>query len=170
MELLLLCLKIFFVRIVDVSLGTVRTIFIVRNKKLIASSIAVFEVLIWFLVVKEALAFENNSIFIAIAYSLGFAAGTLIGGLVAERLVVGNVTIQVFPKLNDMELAKELRNNGYGVTAIDYKGIDSDENLMLYINVKRKEEKKLKTLINKLDKDAFIVENETRYVQNGYFK
>ena len=76
MTLLMLCIKVFFIRIIDVSLGTVRTIIIVKDKKLFASIIGFFEMLIWFLVAKEAINTNNNSILIAIFYSLGFATGT----------------------------------------------------------------------------------------------
>ena len=83
--MLLLCLKIFFVRILDVSLGTIRTLFTVKGKKIIASVIGFFEVLVWFLVVKEALNTDENSIFIAISYSLGFATGTYIGSYLSKE-------------------------------------------------------------------------------------
>ena len=81
--MLLLCLKIFLVRIVDVTLGTTRTMFTVKGKRLIASLIGFFEVLIWFLIVREALQTEDKSILIAISYALGFATGTYIGGFIS---------------------------------------------------------------------------------------
>ena len=67
MELLILCFKIFFVRIIDVSLGTFRTMETVKGKTKEATIIGFFELLIWFLIVKEALNTTSNSIFIAIS-------------------------------------------------------------------------------------------------------
>ena len=99
----ILCLKIFFVRILDVSLGTIRTMFVVMCKKLISSIIGFFEILVWFLVVKEALQTESNSIFIAISYSLGFATGNYIGALLSDKLITGNVSVQVFTNNNNLE-------------------------------------------------------------------
>ena len=116
----ILCLKIFFVRILDVSLGTIRTMFVVRGKKLISSIIGFFEILVWFLVVKEALQTESNSIFIAISYSLGFATGNYIGALLSDKLITGNVSVQVFTNNNNLE--KILREHGYGVSSVVYKG------------------------------------------------
>ena len=66
--LLSLCLKIFFVRILDVSLGTIRTIFSVKGKSLIASLIGFVEVTVWFLVVKEAINTDNNSLWIVFCW------------------------------------------------------------------------------------------------------
>jgi len=167
--MLLLCVKIFFVRILDVSLGTVRTMFTVKNKNILASVIGFIEVLIWFLIVKEALTSSENGIYIAIAYSLGFAAGTYIGGYLADILITGNITIQVFT--NDLKLVSAIRKNGYAVSAVECKGYDKEiSKEMLYINVNKRKEKELKNLIHKTDKEAFIIVNETKYVVNGYFK
>ena len=163
----ILCLKIFFVRILDVSLGTIRTMFVVRGKKLISSIIGFFEILVWFLVVKEALQTESNSIFIAISYSLGFATGNYIGALLSDKLITGNVSVQVFT--NNLE--KILREHGYGVSSVVYTGYEEEAHKhMLFINVDKKKEKALRELIKKNDKEAFIIVNETKYVENGYFK
>ena len=165
----ILCLKIFFVRILDVSLGTIRTMFVVRGKKLISSMIGFFEILAWFLVVKEALQTESNSIFIAISYSLGFATGNYIGALLSDKLITGNVSVQVFTNNNNLE--KILREHGYGVSSVVYTGYEEEAHKhMLFINVDKKKEKALRELIKKNDKEAFIIVNETKYVENGYFK
>lgn len=165
----ILCLKIFFVRILDVSLGTIRTMFVVRGKKLISSMIGFFEILVWFLVVKEALQTESNSIFIAISYSLGFATGNYIGALLSDKLITGNVSVQVFTTNNNLE--KILREHGYGVSSVVYTGYEEEAHKhMLFINVDKKKEKALRELIKKNDKEAFIIVNETKYVENGYFK
>lgn len=165
----ILCLKIFFVRILDVSLGTIRTMFVVRGKKLISSMIGFFEILVWFLVVKEALQTESNSIFIAISYSLGFATGNYIGALLSDKLITGNVSVQVFTNNNNLE--KILREHGYGVSSVVYTGYEEEAHKhMLFINVDKNKEKALRELIKKNDKEAFIIVNETKYVENGYFK
>ena len=167
--MVLLCIKIFFVRILDVSLGTIRTMFVVRGKKLISSMIGFFEILVWFLVVKEALQTESNSIFIAISYSLGFATGNYIGALLSDKLITGNVSVQVFTNNNNLE--KILREHGYGVSSVVYTGYEEEAHKhMLFINVDKKKEKALRELIKKNDKEAFIIVNETKYVENGYFK
>ena len=87
MELLFLCLKIFFIRICDVSLGTVRMIVTVKGKTLLASLIGFIEVLIWFLVVKEALNTDSTSIFVALSYAGGYATGTLVGGTLSKKFI-----------------------------------------------------------------------------------
>lgn len=166
--MLILCLKIFFVRILDVSLGTVRTMFTVKGDKIISSIVGFIEVLIWFLIVREALNTDDSSIFIAVSYALGFATGTYIGGYLSNLLISGNITLQVFTTNSNLE--KEIRKEGYGVTTINCTGYDNSKKYMLYININKKKESDLTRIINKEDKNAFIVVNETKYTLNGYFK
>lgn len=162
-----LCLKIFFVRIIDVSLGTVRTIMSVRDKNLIASLIGFVEVTVWFLVVREALNTDSNSFFIVLSYAAGFSTGTYIGGVVSSRYIKGFMTVHVITRSHD--LINVLRGKGYGVSVIDVKGMDNDSYLLL-IQINSSNLDSLKSIVNKYDERAFIVINETKYVQNGFIK
>lgn len=81
MDILFLCIKIFLVRIIDVSLGTARTIIMVKGKSLVASLIGFVEVFVWFVIAREALNTTESSLLIAFSYSLGFATGTYIGSI-----------------------------------------------------------------------------------------
>lgn len=168
MQLFLLCLKIFFVRILDVSLGTFRTIITVKGKPLYASLVGFIEVFIWFLIVREALNTDETSIFIAIAYSLGFATGTFVGGLLSRKFIHGNLTVQIITD-NAPILVDTLRNKGYAVTVINVEGKDkTQEKYMLFIEINNKNLNHLQKIVKEIDKDAFMVVNETKYVENGF--
>lgn len=171
MTIFLLCLKIFFTRIIDVSLGTFRTVTIVKGKTWMASVIGFFEVLIWFLVVKEALNTDINSIWIGISYALGFACGTLVGGFISSIFISGNLSVQVITSKASSDMIKAIRDNGYAVSIVNLV-TDNDDNKknMLFMEINKKELKNLEKLIKELDKKAFIVVNESKYVANGYFK
>ena len=91
----ILCLKIFLVRILDVSLGTFRTILTVKGKTLYASLVGFFEILVWFLIVKEALNTTESGLIIGISYSLGFAVGTYVGGILSNKFIVMPVSVQI---------------------------------------------------------------------------
>lgn len=163
-----LCLKVFFARIIDVTLGTIRTMFTVKGKRIVAALIGFVEVLIWFLVVREALSTDDKSIYIAISYALGFATGTYFGGFLASKLIKGKIAVQVFTE--NIKIVDILREAGYAVTVMDCKGYNTKSKYMLYIGVDKKKEHELRRIIEQLDEAAFIVENETNYVENGYFK
>ena len=171
MSLFFLCLKVFCVRIIDVSLGTIRTSITVKGRTLLASMVGFVEVFVWFVIVKEALNTTETSLWIAIAYSLGFATGTYIGGYLSDRFIKGNFGVQVVTSNNNHKLIDTLRQEGYAVSVIDIKGQDkANEKYMLFIEIQKNNFDQLKKLIHSVDKKAFIVVNETKYVQNGYIK
>ncbi len=168
MELLILCLKVFIVRIMDVSMGTIRTIVTVKGNRIMAALIGFFEALIWFIVVKEALTTNIKSIWIALSYSAGFALGTYIGTILSSRFIKGTTTFQVILSNKNENIINILRNKGYAVTVLDVKGYKEDK-YMLFIEVSNKRCNNLSNLIKAYDSKAFIVANETKYVINGYF-
>ena len=137
----------------------------VKNKNIIASIIGFIEITVWFLVVKEALNTNDNSIFIVFSYALGFSTGTYIGGLISNKYIKGYVSVQVITTNNNLE--NILRKNKYGVTKIN---IENKNQIMLIIQINNKSIDELKQIINKLDSKAFIVINETKYLQNGFIK
>lgn len=171
MALFWLCFKIFFVRIIDVSLGTVRTIITVKGRRTLASMVGFIEVFVWFIIVKEALNTTETSIWIAIAYSFGFATGTYIGSVLSDIFISGTLGVQIVTSNQNNEIIEKIRNEGYGVSVVDVRGKEDHINkYMLFIEIDKKRINSLKTLIKKLDSKAFMVVNETKYVHNGYFK
>ena len=169
--MLKLCIGIFFARLIDVSLGTIRTILSVKGKTIIATIIAFFEVLIWFLVAREALNTDIDSLWIPLSYSLGFATGTLIGIVISKHFIDGLMCVQVITKKNNDVLINTIRQNGYGLSIVslnnDYDEIKKE---MLIIELNKKSLKKLVSIIKKTEPNAFLMINETKVVQNGFIK
>lgn len=170
MVLFSLCIKIFIARVIDVSLATFVTILNVKGEKIKATVIGFIDVIIWFLVVKEALNTELESIWIALAYAGGYATGTFIGGTLSNILINGKISVQVILDYLPLEETDKIRNAGYAVSQIECTGIEDSKKSMLFIEVDKKKLNELKELIKKIDKNAFIVVNETKYVENGFFK
>lgn len=171
MSIFLLGIKIFSVRIIDVTLGTIRTIYTVKNKNFIASLIGFFEVLVWFIIAKEALDISSNSIYIGIFYALGFSFGTFIGGIISNRFIKGNITVEIITTKATNIWLNELRENGFAVSVMDLKEKDkTPDKYMFYIEINKNSFNKLYKIIKKHDKDAFIVASESKFAINGYFK
>ena len=167
----LLCLKIFFARICDVSLGTFRMMLTVKGKTLFASMVGFIEVLIWFLIVKEALNTDESGLLIAISYALGYATGTFIGGVLSNKFIVTPITVQVITSIEIDSVAILLKNNHYGCSIIDITGYDKETpKKMIIIETTSKRIGELKKLISEIDDKAFVIINETKYIQNGYLK
>ena len=168
--MIIFCIQIFCFRIADVSLATIRTVFTVKGKNGMAAVFGFFEVLIWFIVVREALSSGTGHIITAIFYAGGFAAGTLIGGVLSSKLINGKVEVQVITKTSDESLERAMRSAGFGVSAIEVKASDfSDKRYMLLAEVENKRLKELKKLVMSHSEGAFITVKETSFVQNGFF-
>ena len=103
MNLLFLCIKIFLARVTDVSIGTFRTLIMVKGKIVLSSILAFIEALIWILVVKEALVTNINSLLIPISYSLGYMMGTYLGSIICNKFVKGIIGIEIIIKKNKIE-------------------------------------------------------------------
>lgn len=167
----LLCIKIFFARIMDVSLGTIRTNFSVRGKTLLAGLIGFIEVFIWFLVVKEALNTDSNSMWIVIAYSGGYATGTILGTYISSTFINSLISVEVMTTEATKENLALIRSKGFGVSVVQttgaYNDVDSD---ILFMTLNSRNLNLLKKTIKEIDPKAFIVVHETKVVQNGYIK
>lgn len=166
------CIKIFLARIVDVSLGTIRTVLVVKGKNITPAIVAFFEVLIWFFAAREALNTDIDSILIPIFYSGGYAAGTYIGTFISNRFVEGLIGVQVITnESKETKMVKEIREHGFGVSVIDLKNThEKPKKDMLLIHLNKSKLKKLTRIIRKNDPNAFVVINENKYIQNGLIK
>lgn len=169
-----LCLIVCFGRIVDVALGTTRTVFTVRGKAYIATIIGFVEAMLWFLIVREALNFNAQGIMetylIAIAYALGFSLGTFCGGFVTSKLIRSKINVQIIATSKNEELVKALSEAGFGATILVATGASKkEERYMLLIETDNKKLKTLKSVVAANDPNAFVTVSDTKSTQNGYF-
>ena len=120
MNILLQVIFIFFARIADVSIGTMRTILLVKGQRRIASVLGFFEVMIYLIVLGKVVGNVDKPVLI-LAYCSGYAAGNIIGSKIEERLSIGRLVVQVIVKETMEELVESLRDAGFGVTIIEAK-------------------------------------------------
>ena len=169
----ILCLIICFGRIIDVALGTTRTVFTVKGKSYVSAIIGFIEAMLWFLLVREALSFQAKGLqtyAIAIAYALGFALGTLCGGLISSKFIKTKINVQIITTSKNDKLVNELSDAGFGATILSASGATKHEDrYMILIETDSKQMKTLKSVINKEDPKAFITISDIKSTQNGYF-
>ena len=165
MKLLLLCIKIFFARILDVSLGVVRTMELVKNHTFKAVVIAFFEVLIWFLIAREALSTSEFNIIIAIFYALGYSCGTLLGSYLSNKYIKGNSSVLIISSIIKDKDINYIKKSGYGISSLT---LDNNKK-MLFIQVENKHLSNLLGIIRHIDSSSFISILDTKNKINGYF-
>jgi uncharacterized protein YebE (UPF0316 family) len=155
---------IFFARITDVTLGTLRIIFVSRGNKLVAPILGFFEVLIWVIAISNIIQHLDN-VYTYVAWAGGFATGNFIGMKIEEQLAIGVNLVRIITKKDDNQLIRELYENGFGATVLDARGKDGEVHV-IYTVVKRKEIQKLTDLIKTFNPSAFYVVEDVRYVSH----
>jgi uncharacterized protein YebE (UPF0316 family) len=110
-------LTIFALRITDMSLDTLRMLFVVRGRKGIAWVLGFFQSAVFVLAITRVLSDLSNPLMV-LGYAAGFATGNVIGMLIEERLAIGHIQLQIVSQGHGNALAKALRDEGYGVTEI----------------------------------------------------
>ncbi len=160
-------LLIFFARIIDQSIGTLRLIFVAKGYKKIAPILGFFEVIIWLIAIAQIMKHLNNPL-CYIAYGGGFAMGNYIGILIEEKLSIGNVILRVIPKKDTTDLINHLRETGFGVTSVKAEGAKGEVDIVFTI-IKRKNIPTAIEIINRFNPNAFYTIEEVKAVKEGYF-
>src|SRR5690554_4656532 len=126
---------IFFARVCDVTLSTIRIIFVMNGKRNIAPILGFFEAFIWLLAVGQIISQVDN-IFAYLAYAGGFAAGTYIGMYVEERLAVGMAVLRLITREINEGMLGFLHENKFSYSLIDGMGRKGKVNVVFFV-VKR---------------------------------
>jgi uncharacterized protein YebE (UPF0316 family) len=159
-------LLIFGLRIVDVSMATMRMLLIMRGQKLLVPLIGFFEVLIWIVAVGSAIR-NLDSPWHVLGYASGFATGSLVGLALEEKLAVGLASIQVISQHGGVELAEALRGRGFGVTEFAGQGREGRVEVVQTV-VLRRQIREVLAEVDRWDPDAFVSVEEPRTIRKGW--
>ncbi len=163
---IILPLLVFLARIIDVSIGTLRIIFVAKGLKYFAAILGFFESLIWLIAVTQVMQ-HLNSWETYVAFACGFAAGNFVGVVLEERIAVGNLLIRIITQKEANELVEVLWKAGYGVTSLDARGESGPVKLIFSIT-KRRNLAKIIAIIKQYNPNAFYTIEDMRYVNQTY--
>lgn len=158
---------IFFGRICDVSLGTLRIIFVSKGEKYKAPLVGFFEVFIWIVIISQVLA-RANDIVSYLSYAAGYAAGNYVGILIEQRIAFGVVLFRIFTKKEGLELTRKLNVKGFGSTCLSGHGAVSRVDVVESV-FDRKLIKEVETIVTEFDPNAFYIIEDIRSRQRGIF-
>lgn len=154
-------LLIFFARIADVSLGTLRITMVSRGYKLQSALLGFFEVLIWVIVVAQLLS-NLDSWINYVAYAAGFSAGTFIGLYIEDKLKVGTSLVRIITLNKSDAIINKLNEIGVAITSIDGKG-GFNEVKIIFTVLKRKRVNQVFELVKEIDPNAFFSSEDVKY-------
>ncbi|MBC8088860.1 MAG: DUF2179 domain-containing protein [Phycisphaerae bacterium] len=158
-------LMIFGLRIIDVSLETMRVIFTIRGRRDVAAILGFFVAMVWIFAVGNAVKHLDSWVHI-VGYAGGFAAGTFIGITIERLLAYGVAMVRVVSQYGGVEIAHALRQRGYGVTEIAGFGREGTVEI-LESAVQRQHLGEVLALIDQWDTNAFVTIAEPKVLRGG---
>ncbi len=158
---------IFILRVSDMTLDTLRVLFVMRGKKKIAWILGFFQSAIFVLAIGKVLTQVNNPLNI-LGYAAGFATGNVVGMMIEERIAVGHININIISPHRGSAIVTHLRQSGYAVTEVSGRGKDGMVSL-INCSVLRKQVDAVRQLVNEIDSDAFITAEDVRPLRHGYW-
>jgi len=164
----LAALTIFSLRVVDMSLDTLRLLFVVRGRKGIAWVLGFFQSVVYIIAITSVLSHLNNPLNI-LGYAAGFATGNVVGMLIEERLAVGHIHLRIISPSRGVSLAQKLRDDGFAVTEISARGKDGMVHL-LSVSVLRKDVARVEGVVHETDPESFVTSEDVRPVRHGFWR
>jgi len=159
---------IFFARILDQSIGTMRLIFLSKGMKHIAPFLGFFEVIIWLLAIGQIMQHLDNWL-CYVAYGAGFAMGNFIGITLEERLSIGTSIIRVILSSESPELINALKSHNFGLTILDAEGAKGKVKVIFSI-IRRKEISTFLNTLHEYHPTAFYTIEDVKTAKEGVFK
>lgn len=161
-------LLIFIAKTIEVSLGTLRTVFITKGEKKLGSIIGFLEVGMWVIVVSNVITSLHEEPLKGLVYALGFGFGCFVGSIIEEYLAIGNEMLTIIIESDHADyVINILRNMSIGVTTVDAYGKDSQKEI-LYAVVPRKKKKEVKEALSCIDDQVIIFSADIKKINGGY--
>lgn len=165
--MILSALLIFILRVIDITLATLRMLMVIRGRKSLAWLSGFFQAIVFVIAIRAILTDMGNYLNL-IGYAAGFATGGVLGMLIEERMAIGYILLNIISPRRGPAIADQIRAEGFAVTEIPARGRDGSVAL-LNCSVRRKKVHQVEALVKAIDPEAFITAEELRPVWRGYW-
>ena len=167
----LLYFIIFIAKIIEVSISTIRIVYVNKGERAKGAILGFVEIMIWLIVVSSVLNNITEDPIKVFIYAAAFGLGNFLGVTIESKIAVGLASIQVVVSQEEgVILADALREQGYGVTIIEGKGKNESIKNLLFIQLKRKKIPEAIKLIKEHNPEAYITINDIKNMFGGYIK
>ena len=160
-------IAIFFARIIDVSLGTLRIINIVQGRTWVVFWLGFGEIIVWIFVVSTVIHRLTTEPILGVFYAFGFATGNVVGIKIEKWLAFGHIILRVISREHYEEMTNILRKGGYVVTIFNGVGLHGPVR-ELYIVCRRKDQKNILKMVLNIEPDAFYITEQAGSVSKIY--
>ncbi len=164
----LLPILIFLIRVTDMSLDTLRVLFVVRGRRPQAWVVGFVQSALWVIAVASVLSHLDNLLNV-LAYAAGFATGNVVGMRIEERLAIGHSHLRVISRQRGEAVAEAVRSAGYAVTELSGRGKDGTV-AILTTSVRRRDIDPVRSEVLQADPDAFVTLSDVRPLHRGFWR
>lgn len=162
---IILPILIFSARILDVSIGTLRIVYLARGRKIIVPILGFFEVVIWLVAIGEIFKHLDNAV-CYMAYAGGFAMGNYVGIVIENKLAIGLQIIRIIARSDTHNLIEQLKNEGYGITVVDGQGSTGPVKIIFTL-IQRRDFIKVAEVINRHNPKAFFTVEDVQMAREA---
>jgi uncharacterized protein YebE (UPF0316 family) len=160
-------LVIFGLRIADMTLDTLRVLFVIRGRKALAWALGFAQSAIWVVAISSVLVHMDN-VWNIVGYAAGFATGTVVGMMIEEQLAIGHGHVRIISPHRGSALAEAIRASGYAVTELAGRGKDGTV-AVLTCSVRRRDITRITRQVHAIDPEAFVTIEDVRPLHRGYW-
>jgi uncharacterized protein YebE (UPF0316 family) len=161
-------LIIFCLRVGDMSLDTLRVLFVVRGRKSTAWILGFFQSALWVVAITSVLSNLGN-LWNLIGYAGGFATGNVVGMVIEEWLAVGHGHLRIISSRRGTAIAEAIRSAGYAATELSGRGKDGMVSV-INCSVRRRDIDRVREQVKHIDPEAFLTVEEVRPLQRGFWR
>ena len=165
--LFILPLLIFIARVIDVTFGTIRIIFISKGEKFLAPLFGFFEITIWLFAIGQVMQNLTNITYY-FAYAAGFATGNFVGIYIEDKMAIGNLVVRIITRKDTSDLITSMKSKNYGITILDAQGATGNVKIIFTV-IKREDIDEVMDMIKHFDPKAFYSIEEVRIASEGVF-
>jgi uncharacterized protein YebE (UPF0316 family) len=159
---------IFLMRVTDMSLDTLRVLFVIRGRKPLAWIMGFFQSALWVVAITSVLSNLDN-LWNVIGYAGGFATGNVVGMMIEERLAIGHGHLRIISSHRGKAIAEAIRDAGFAVTELPGRGKDGTVSV-ISCSVKRRDIDNVQRGVYAIDPEAFITVEDIRPLHRGYWR
>jgi uncharacterized protein YebE (UPF0316 family) len=165
---LLMPFVIFALRVSDMSLDTLRVLFVIRGRKSLAWLLGFFQSALWVVAITSVLSNLDN-LWNVVGYASGFATGNVVGMTIEEHLAIGHGHMRIISSRRGRAIAEAIRRAGYAATELAGRGKDGTVSV-INCSVRRRDIQDLRNQVHAIDPEAFLTIEEIRPLHRGFWR
>jgi uncharacterized protein YebE (UPF0316 family) len=165
---ILITVGIFLLRVTDMSLDTLRVLFVIRGRRSLAWVLGFLQSTLWVIAITSVLSNLDN-LWNIVAYASGFATGNVVGMTIEGRLAIGHAQLRIISSRRGKAIVEAIRKAGYAATEVAGRGKDGTV-AVISSSVRRRDISKLQKKIFSVDTEAFVTLEEIRPLHRGFWR